>query len=226
MGFHIVNIENGILKKDYVESHEELSYVDFITEISIIYQGEEHWKPVKISDHKKYVHFSKAWFRAGIQAQELFKQQAVQQGFILEELNQDQKSFKLYTSNAENKSIKIGDFSIRNFANIGVDIKCRGFRKHKNESHFDFKCEDVKRYLNMQSFTNTTIIIAVYENMKNKPVEESIYFFSIDDIINSNIETYYRNEIGKCFRIPLSFTTKGFGYINEIYRVHLGIKKK
>lgn len=28
MGFHIVNIKNGVLKKDYVESFEELAYID------------------------------------------------------------------------------------------------------------------------------------------------------------------------------------------------------
>lgn len=142
MGFHIVNIENGILKKDYVESFEELAFIDFITKDSIIYQGEEHWKPLKISDSKKYENFSKGWFRAGIQAQELFNEQAIDNGFILEELNQDQNSFKLYTSNAEKKSIKRGDFLIRNYANIEIDIKCRGFKKINDNQYFDFKCED------------------------------------------------------------------------------------
>ena len=142
MGFHIVNIENVILKKDYVESFEELAFIDFITKDSIIYQGEEHWKPLKISDSKKYENFSKGWFRAGIQAQELFNEQAIDNGFILEELNQDQNSFKLYTSNAEKKSIKRGDFLIRNYANIEIDIKYRGFKKINGNQYFDFKCED------------------------------------------------------------------------------------
>lgn len=66
MGFHIVNFENGKLKHDYVETYEELSYVEFITNDSIIYQGEEHWRPFKVSDNERYKHFSKGWFRAGI----------------------------------------------------------------------------------------------------------------------------------------------------------------
>ena len=106
MGFHIINIENGVLKKDFVESYEEISYIDFITENSITYQGEEHWVPFKISESKKYEHFSKGWFRAGIQAQEIFKIQAINNGYILEELNQDQNSFKLYTTNAEKNPSK------------------------------------------------------------------------------------------------------------------------
>lgn len=226
MGYHIINIENGILKKDYVESYEELSYIDFITDNSVIYQGEEHWKPFKISNSEKYKHFSKGWFRAGIQAQELFKQQAIEHGFILEELNQDQNSFKLYTTNAQNKSIKRGDFLIRNFANIEIDVKCRGFRKNNIDSYFDFKHEDVLKHKNMMCFTNTPILIAVYENINNKPIEDNIYFFSIEELLNSNIEIYYRKGIGKCYRIPISFTKKGFSLITDTYNILIGKEKR
>lgn len=224
MGFHIVNIENGILKKDYVESLEELAYVDFITKDSIIYQGEEQWKPIRISDSEKYMHFSKRWFRAGIQAQELFKEQAVQNGFILEELNQDQNSFKLYTSNAEKKSIKRGDFLVRNYANIEIDIKCRGFIKANDEKYFHFKYEDAQKHENMMSFTKTPILIAVYENKNNKPVSDNIYFFSIKSLISSKLEISFRKGIGKCYKIPLKFTYNGFEFIEKIYNQHLGIK--
>jgi CRISPR/Cas system-associated endonuclease/helicase Cas3 len=135
MGFHIVNIENDKLKHDYVETYEELSYVEFITNDSIIYQGEEHWKPFKVSDSDQYKRFAKGWFRAGIQAQELFKEQATNHGYILEMLNQDQKSFKSYTSNVNSVSIKRGDFLVRNFGNIEVDVKCRGFRIFNGKKH-------------------------------------------------------------------------------------------
>ncbi|WP_062055741.1 hypothetical protein [Aquimarina longa] len=97
MGYHVINITNGVLQHDYVE----LSYIDFITKDSIIYQGESHWKPFKVSESKQYKQFSEGWYRAGIQAQEVFKEQAMSNGLILEELNQDQKSFKLYTKNAK-----------------------------------------------------------------------------------------------------------------------------
>jgi len=227
MGFHIVNIKNGKLQFDYVESYEELSFVEFITKDSIIYQGEEHWKPHKISDSEKYKYFSEGWYRAGIQAQELFKQQATNHGFILEELNQDQKSFKSYTLNANNISIKRGDFLIRNYGNIEIDVKCRGFRKIKDKIYFDFKVDDVNKHLNMQKFTNTPILIAVYENKKNRPVEESIYFFAIDDLFNSTvINKYMRIGIGECYQIPLSFAKEGFGLIEEVFETHFSKEKE
>lgn len=219
MGFHIVNIENKKLKHDYVETFEELAYVDFITNDTIIYQGEEHWKPFKVSDSKQYEHFAKGWFRAGIQAQELFKEQASSQGYILEMLNQDQKSFKSYTSNAKNLSIKRGDFLIRNFGNIEIDVKCRKFGESSQGKTFDFKCSDAFKHQNMQKFTNTPILIAVYENKNDSPNEDSIYMFSINNLMSSKIiEKRTRKGIGECYRIPLSFTTEGFSLIDETYK--------
>jgi hypothetical protein len=218
MGFHVVNIENGKLKHDYVETYEELSYVEFITNDSIVYQGEEHWKPFKVSDNERYKHFAKGWFRAGIQAQELFKEQATSNGYILEMLNQDQKSFKSYTSNVNSVSIKRGDFLIRNFGNIEIDVKCRGFREVNGEKTFDFKCEDAIKHQNMQLFTNTPILIAVYENVDDRPVDDTIYLFTIDKLMDSKkIEINQRDGIGKCYQIPLSFTKKGFSLIDNTY---------
>lgn len=218
MGFHIVNIENNKLKHDYVETYEELSYVEFITNDSIIYQGEEHWKPFKVSDYDQYKHFAKGWFRAGIQAQELFKEQATNHGYILEMLNQDQKSFKSYTSNVNSVSIKRGDFLVRNFGNIEIDVKCRGFRTFNGKKTFDFKCDDALKHQNMQRFTNTPIIIAIYENINDRPVDENIYMFSIDWLMDcQEIEIYERSGIGKCYRIPLSLIESGFDLIDKTY---------
>lgn len=224
MGIHIVNVENGKLRHDYVESYEELSYVEFISKDSIIYQGEENWKPTRISESKKFKHFSKGWFRAGIQAQEIFKEQASKYGFILEELNQDQKSFKSYTYNAKNISIKRGDFLIRNYGNIEIDVKCRGFRNVSGEKYFDFKIEDVIKHTNMQKFTKTPILIAVYENIKDRPSDDKVYLFAIDKLVKSKeIKSHFRKGIGNCYRIPLSFTEEGFGLIKKTYKANFSL---
>ena len=221
MGFHVVNITNNKLVHEFVEEYEELAFLDFITKDSIIYQGESHWNPFKVSDSERYKHLSKRWFRAGIQAQELFKEQAIEQGFILEELNQDKKSFVAYTKNSKNIPIKRGDFLIRNFGNIEVEVKCRGF-KEKGQ-FFDFKCSDVEKHLNMQDFTNTPILIAVYENRNFKPVSERIYFFPLS-LFNDNpdIKVNYREGIGDCFKVPIKKTVKGFDLIKTTFETFSG----
>ena len=42
MGFHIVNLEEGILEHSYVQNEKELANNKTIKEDTIIYQGEEN----------------------------------------------------------------------------------------------------------------------------------------------------------------------------------------
>jgi hypothetical protein len=215
MGYHIVNLVNNQLKHDYADSFDELVYFDCINDNSVIYEGEEHWTPLRVGDSDKYKLLSKGWYRAGLQAQEIFKQQATEYGYILEELNQDQKSFQSYVSNANSVPIKRGDFLIRNMGNIEIDVKCRSFRLINGEHHFDFKCDDAEKHLNMMSFTKTPILIAVYENRNNRPVDNDVYIFDVCKLLqNKDIKKHNRVGIGDCYRIPISFTIKGFSLID------------
>ena len=47
MGFHIVNIKDNKLEHYFVQNESQLIDIDFITDDTIIYQGEENWKPVR-----------------------------------------------------------------------------------------------------------------------------------------------------------------------------------
>jgi len=216
MGYHIVHVAKGQLIHEYIEDYEEIAFFDFITEDTIIYQGEAHWTPFRLGSTKPYKDMVDYWYRAGIQAQEFFRQQAIDKGYILEELNQDQKSFVAYTTNAKNIPIKRGDFLIRNFGNIEIDVKCRTF--YGKDKFFDFKCEDVKKHLNMQEFTNTPILIAVYELRNKKALPDKVHFFPITLLKdNTDIKTHYRQKIGKCFKVPLNLTQEGFDLINSTF---------
>jgi hypothetical protein len=208
------------MQHDYAETFQELSYIEFITEESIIYQGEEHWKPSIVSESDVYRSLSQQSFRVGIQAQELFKQQATSLGYMLEELNQDQKSFHHYTSVAKNIPIKRGDFLIRNYGNIEIDIKCRTFKRHGDTVCFDLKCEDVEKHNNMENhFTYTPILIAVYEHINGRPIEENIFMFSIAKLLNTpSIEKYNKDGVGMCYKIPVDFTIPGFVLIENTFR--------
>lgn len=162
MGYHIVNLKDNEIEHKYVKSKIEIAYLDSITEDSIIYQGEKHWNPIRVGNESDYINYSKDWYRAGIKAQELFKKQAKEEKLILEELFQDKSSFQQYLIKEEYFGIKRGDFLVRNFGNVEIDVKCRSFYENKRKDIvFNFKCEDVEKHLNMETLTNTPILIAV-----------------------------------------------------------------
>lgn len=220
MGYHIINLIEGKLKHRYVDSYDDLCYENTITDDSIIYQGEEQWKPCKVSESNLYKSFASDNFRVGMKAQQLFKKQANEYGLILEELDQKQESFKSYTSNVD-KLIKRGDFLVRNFGNIEIDVKCRAFRKsyeQEDEDFIFFDILDFKKHLNMQSFTKTPILIAIYERDDencNEVKEDKIYFISIDEMKRK--KRLFKSS-SQQFRIPVEYLNIGFEYVEQVFK--------
>lgn len=218
MGYHIVNLKDNEIDHKYVESKVEIAYLDNITEDTIIYQGEKQWNPISVGSQPNYRNYSKDWYRAGIKAQGLFKEQAKKEKLILEELSQDESSFQQYLIKEEYFAIKRGDFLVRNFGNIEIDIKCRSFYENKrNEIVFNFKCEDVKRHLNMETLTNTPIFIAVYQRNGHEVIKEIPYFFSISGTDFSDFDkVFIKSENTECcYQIPLNRTEQSFDFIKN-----------
>ncbi|MDY3316434.1 hypothetical protein [Bergeyella sp. RCAD1439] len=220
MGYHIINLIDGKLEHRYVNSYDDLCYENTITDDTIIYQGEEQWKPCKVSESDLYKSFASDNFRVGMKAQQLFKKQANDYGLILEELDQKQESFRSYTSNVD-KLIKRGDFLVRNFGNIEIDVKCRAFKRpyeKENEEFIFFDILDFEKHLNMQSFTKTPILIAVYERDNDNLSEvkgDKVYFISIDEIErNKALFKKFRKQ----FKIPVEYLNVGFEYVEQVFK--------
>ncbi|MDO4880513.1 MAG: hypothetical protein Q3983_04465 [Capnocytophaga sp.] len=194
--------------------------LDTITEDTIIYQGESHWTPLQIKN-TEFKNYCKDWYRAGLKAQEHFKTQAKEEGLILEELMQDQVSFQQYLISDKYIDIKRGDFLVRNYGNLEVDVKCRSFRYLSNrELSFRFSCNDAEKHLNMQEYTQTPIIIAVYQRDGDKFIPKIPYFISIDRIkeLSSTLEKVFVENVGNCYEIPLRLTIQSFDYITDFDR--------
>lgn len=221
MGYHVINIRNDEIEHEFVESKLEIAYLKNISDDTIIYQGEMHWKPVRVGSESSYMNYSKGWFRAGVKAQELFKKQAKKEKLMLEELFQDESSFKQYLITDEFLAIKRGDFLVRNYGNIEIDIKCRSFYKDSQKKKvFNFKCDDVLRHLNMQTLTNTPIIIAVYQRKGDEVIEETPYFFSISNTDFSRFNKIYvkSENTGYCYQIPIRNTKQNFSFIKDNHK--------
>ena len=220
MGYHIINItENGI-KSEYIKDIKDLMYLNTITEGSIIYQGEEHWTPLQIKN-TEFKSYCIDWYRAGLKAQEYFKIQAKEEGLILEELMQDKVSFQQYLISNKHIAIKRGDFLVRNYGNLEIDVKCRSFRYLSNgELSFRFSCKDVEKHLNMQKYTQTPIIIAVYQRNGDKFIAKTPYFISIDKIkdLSSTLGKVFVENVGECYEVSVKLTKQSFDYITDFDR--------
>ncbi|GAB4233145.1 MAG: hypothetical protein Tsb0034_06230 [Ekhidna sp.] len=226
MGFHVI-LKHSEEKLDYhyAQNEVELSRLP-IKEDSIIYEGEPNWKPEIVGKSSRYKRFAYDYHRIGIQAQEIFKKEAVAAGFILEELNQDQDSFRSYTDLSKNISIKRGDFLIRNALNLEVDVKCRTFKTNKaGESVFEFNCHHLTCHLNMQNhFTDTDIIIALYERCRKtkRLKEESLMMIDVKymerKVNELNLKRMKRSnssgEVYHIYQFPVSLLWSGFDLIS------------
>lgn len=221
MGYHIINITKKGIKSQYVATEKDLMNINTITDDTIIYQGEPHWTPLQVGK-SEFKNYCNDYFRAGLKAQEYFKIQAKENGFILEELYQDKNSFQQYLLTNEYLAIKRGDFLVRNFGNIEIDVKCRSFHTINKQLIFRFKCEDVEKHLNMQKLTSSPIIIAVYQRNGDDLKKAIPYFISIDEINRQkeNFKTHdeKENNTGLCYEIPINLTTQSFDYIRDFQK--------
>lgn len=230
MGFHII-LEPGLVKDSYVYVECEFELANYpINNNSIIYQGERNWKPELVRESSKYSSYSFPWHRAGIKAQIIFKDQALKAGYILEELNQDQDTFKAYTG-IDNKYLKIkrGDYLIRNAANIEVDVKCRSIFDKRGRFFFEFNVEHLERHIAMKSFTHTPIIVAVYSRVSKEcdnVNENSLRMFEIDylqEYAQKNRLKLWsrknkRGEVYKVYQFPFEMGMPSFDLIKFIMK--------
>lgn len=212
MGYHLIirNIDSTITAH-YSETYEGLAQYSDISRDSIIYEGEAHWQPVVVGQSERYKNLAETWFRAGIKAQKLFKEQAMAHGLMIEDLSQDAASFKAYTSNAE-VLIKRGDFLLRNVRNIEVETKCFTFYK----GHFYIEYSDIKGHQNMQTYSGSPVVLAIYERKDDVPIENSLFMLSIDTILEENNKKVRYDEEKKCLVIPCSLGKPGFSLIDEV----------
>lgn len=225
MGYHIINIKNGQMSHQYVEYECELMNVE-VRKDTIIYQGERDWVPVQAEQSATYAPYCNDWFRAGLKAQELFKKQAKEHRFILEELHQDSKSFSQYLIGDEYLPIKRGDFLLRNFENLEIDVKCRSFEAGK----FKFKCGDLECHLNMQKLTGSPVILAVYQRDGANVKENEPYFISINEM-NENKNRFKKeyiekDNLGDCYFIPIGIAHQGFDYLKNFKAKAYSIAEK
>lgn len=212
MGYHLIirNADNSITAK-YSESFEGLAEFNEISKDSIVYQGEKYWLPVVVGDDEQYKNLAEGWFRSGIKAQKLLKAQAIEHGLMIEELSQDVESFKAYKSNAD-VAIKRGDFLLRNVRNIEIEAKCLTF--YGDEFYIEYS--DVKRHMNMEEYSGSAVVLAIYERHEDSPKHDSLCMVSVRTLVAENNKSVRYDKDKKCLVVPRSLTQPGFALIDQV----------
>lgn len=216
MGYHvIINPQDYPVQYVYVEQLEKLVEVEGIGERSIVFQGPREIAPQQVGLSIDFQKLGQDWYRAGLRAQSLFAELAKERGWVLEMLNQGCESFKTYSHNI-NGPIKRGDFLIRNLGNTEVEVKCRSYYGRGEDRYFLFSLDDLKKHLNMQKVTHTSVVIAVFQRQKDKPVEKTLCMIKVDRIYElAKGLKREKKEYGWVYRIPLTEMVPGFDILAE-----------
>lgn len=220
MGYHIIiSNSNNCIDSHYIENIEELAIVDNLTQDAIIYEGERHWTPITLGSDEKYSNYLKDWYCAGIRAQHLFKELARNHQLIVEDISQDQASFKQYTDSALT-SIKRGDFLIRNARNIEIEVKCRTLHTTSDASkicYHKIAFSEIKKLDAMQQITGIPILVAFFNRSNRQPLAETLKMISISTIIReAKSKKVWYEEKSKDYCVPLSLMEDGFALIDRV----------
>ncbi|HEX8176649.1 MAG TPA: hypothetical protein VF543_16270 [Pyrinomonadaceae bacterium] len=167
------------------------------------------------------LHYSFRWlfqphFLAGEKAEQHFEELCGLNGYIVERISQDKKSFAKYASNTLN-SIKRGDFIVRNLKNAEVEVKCFSQRRYGSTKCYVIKYRHLKRHEEMQRLTGEPIIFAFFERKGRNVVENSLRMIPLRELIppsRRNRAAFYDERI-KCLCIPVDAMYSEFEYFEK-----------
>ena len=154
-------------------------------------------------------------FFAGIEAELEFEELSVNNGYIVEKIPQDKKSFQKYLQalglNSENfKYIKRGDYLVRKPANLEVEVKCFTAQTDKyGNRYYTIKYREVKGLEALMEHTKTSICFAIFERNGRTFIPTSLGMISLKDVINKRNGITYEKTI-KSMKIPESALLGGF----------------
>jgi hypothetical protein len=216
MGYHVILRHNqDEIKTVYIERKDQLAELPIQAD-SIIYEGEEHWKPVLIGQDEKYKDYLVNKFRAGKCAEKLFVTMCRDAGMIIEKISQDQDTFGQYSQNAEG-IIKRGDFLIRKPRLCEVEVKCFTLReKNSARPYYYLPYSQVMSHARMENVVNNDVLLAIYEREDDKTVQESLRMIEIKKLLKQEDGIIYEEKnTWKSLRIPVDLMKPGLVLLQE-----------
>lgn len=127
------------------------------------------------------------------------------------------ESFNDYLVEKDFTRIKRGDFLIRNHGNLEIEVKCKQFYPKKSPKVFYLNVDDFIGHFNMQTYTKTPIVLAIFQRLEDGSIIKEPNFVLIntinEDIKKLKIDT--KNNVD-CYKIPISYLKKDYKYIKQL----------
>ncbi len=152
-------------------------------------------------------------FAAGLRAEKLFEKQAADNGWIIEKINQDKKSFEAY-KNVASTSVKRADYICVNLPEkVDIEVKCFTPCGNNDAKYFFLHYSHYKRHqITTEEITKSRILFAFYQRLGSNAISDSLCMIDIKDI--PKVSEYDENRKG--WKIPLKATKPSFEKLQEI----------
>ena len=167
---------------------------------------------MRLDQHEKAQVFLNEWFRAGFNAQQMFHEQAQNEGLIVEPIAQDQQTFQHYQS-LVNKPIKRGDFLTRCHPYLEIEVKCLTFYQKERTECIYLSYHDLKKHEAMEEATQVPVIIAFYKRDRTTPIPDSLRMIPVREVLVDR-DCRYDDET-KCKIVPVGKGRPGFSLVEE-----------
>lgn len=221
MGYHIIVLnKNDELVSSYVESEMEIAKIEGLSEKTLIFEGDENQTPRKLSEVNECKDAIDK-YRAGVNAEMLFKEMANDHGLVLETLSQDIENFQIYKAAHKDEigksvNIKRGDFLVRNAKNIEIEVKCFRLYGTQPSQYYYLEYKQAIGHRHMDEFTGCSTLVAFYQREGDQPVANSLKMISIRKIFEENNKSVSYNQKYRTLHIPISIMSSGFELIDEV----------
>jgi hypothetical protein len=226
MGYYLINNEDRTDQpfSAYVEKMEDLIYhIEGNIENALIVVGSLDSAPFYLRDSAEYKSLCLEKFRNGLLAQDIFKEVARKQKFIVELVPQDSESFADYNI-IDSFTVKRADFVIKNCKDIEVEVKCLSFYTSKNVSYFYIRYHELKKLERMNRIIGKQTILAVFDQAQVRSGETSLKMIELSTIFRENKKSVVYDEATKCFKVPLDLLSPGLDILED-YRINKELYK-
>lgn len=153
----------------------------------------------------------KPHFLAGERAEQHFEQLSKLNGYVLERITQDRKSFDDW----RNFRVKRGDYLVRNLRNLEIEVKCFTKRKYPAGKCYAIRYKQIKAHEEMVNLTGEPVVFAIFERNGRDVVENSLRMIPLKELIGKRKNGIFYNRQIKCMCVPLTTMYPGFNYFEQ-----------